>query len=151
VLADEINRAPAKTQAALLEVMQERLVTLDGKSHRTQGPFMVLATQNPIEQECTYPLPEAELVRFLMKIEIDYPDGDSEAKLVDAVTRGRTGSDFNVNQLALIFTAQDVEALQATAGRVVVDQVVPEYAIGIVRHETSWGSPTARAPARVSR
>jgi MoxR-like ATPase len=133
LLADEINRAPAKTQAALLEVMQERQVTLDGKSHAAPSPFMVLATQNPIEQEGTYPLPEAELDRFLMKIEIDYPDGDSEWKLVDAVTRGRTGSDFDVDQLASILSTQDVEALQATTGTVVVDQAVLEYAVAIVR------------------
>ncbi len=82
LLADEVNRAPAKTQAAMLEVMQERQITLGGEPVETGRPFMVLATQNPIEQEGTYPLPEAELDRFLMKILMSYPDVDDEEELV---------------------------------------------------------------------
>jgi len=83
LLADEINRSPAKTQAALLEVMQDRQVTLDGETQAIPKPFMVLATQNPIEQEGTYPLPEAELDRFLMKIFIDFPSYEDEIKLTE--------------------------------------------------------------------
>src|SRR5512134_128553 len=86
LLADEINRAPAKTQAALLEVMQEAQVTIEGEAHVLEPPFMVLATQNPIEQEGTYPLPEAQLDRFLLKIRIDYPTQADEHAMVRQVT-----------------------------------------------------------------
>ncbi|MEO6754574.1 MAG: AAA family ATPase, partial [Chthoniobacteraceae bacterium] len=88
LLADEINRAPAKTQAALLEVMQEVQVTIDGESHVLPPPFMTLATQNPIEQEGTYPLPEAQLDRFLMKVVIDYPEKDHEEQIVGELLTG---------------------------------------------------------------
>ena len=88
LLADEVNRAPAKTQAALLEVMQESQVTLEGRSMAVPSPFMTLATENPIEQEGTYPLPEAQLDRFLMKIKIDYPGEQEEFELIRHVTRG---------------------------------------------------------------
>ncbi len=87
ILADEINRAPAKVQAALLEAMEERQITVAGTTHRMPGLFMVLATQNPIEQEGTYPLPEAQMDRFLMKIVLDYPDADSETRML-ALLRG---------------------------------------------------------------
>src|SRR5690554_7377820 len=89
LLADEINRAPAKTQAALLEVMQERQVSIEGTSYQLDAPFMTLATQNPIEQDGTYPLPEAQLDRFLFKIEMDYPGEAHEFDIVEAVTGGR--------------------------------------------------------------
>jgi len=97
LVADEINRAPAKTQAALLEAMQEKQVTLEGKSSPLPRPFMVLATQNPIEQEGTYPLPEAQLDRFLFKIRIDYPSEEEEVALTRQVTRARTGGDPDVD------------------------------------------------------
>ena len=87
LLADEINRAPAKTQAALLEVMQERQVTLEGRALAAPQPFLVMATQNPIEQEGTYPLPEAELDRFMLMLRMDYPQADEELTLVRQVTR----------------------------------------------------------------
>jgi MoxR-like ATPase len=91
VLADEINRAPAKVQAALLEAMEERQVTVSGTTHLMPGLFMVMATQNPIEQEGTYPLPEAQMDRFLMHVYIDYPDEESEAKIIRLV-RGEEGA-----------------------------------------------------------
>ncbi len=133
VLADEINRAPAKTQAALLEVMQERQVTLDGKSHATRTPFMVLATQNPIEQEGTYPLPEAELDRFLMKVRMGYPDEGSEISLVNAVTNGRTGSGFLGGELSAVVSTEQIIAMQAAVAGVVVDDAVLAYAVALVR------------------
>src|SRR5512132_448864 len=89
LLADEINRAPAKVQSALLEVMQERQVTLEGTAMPVPEPFMVLATQNPIEQEGTYPLPEAQLDRFLLKVRMDYPSAEEEALLTRQVTEGK--------------------------------------------------------------
>jgi MoxR-like ATPase len=105
LLADEINRAPAKTQAALLEVMQERQITLEGRAMPVPQPFLVLATQNPIEQEGTYPLPEAELDRFMLKLRMDYPQADEELSLVRQVTRspkaqGRAGPAENCQRAA---------------------------------------------------
>ena len=91
LLADEINRAPAKTQAALLEVMQEQQVTIDGESLPVSPPFMCFATQNPIEQEGTYPLPEAQLDRFLMKVVIDYPSEEEEREVITGVTSAAGG------------------------------------------------------------
>src|SRR6185436_13723303 len=109
LLADEINRAPAKTQAALLEVMQEWQVTIDGESHALPPPFMTLATQNPIEQEGTYPLPEAQLDRFLMKVLIDYPTQRDEEQVVNELLNGsglRTADVAPVCDAAGILTAQ---------------------------------------------
>jgi MoxR-like ATPase len=133
LLADEINRAPAKTQAALLEVMQERQVTLEGKSIALDRPFMVLATQNPIEQEGTYPLPEAELDRFLMKVRIGYPDVESEAALVRNVTENRSGSEFNLDGLEPLLDAGRVCELQRLTAELLVDDTVLDYAVRIVR------------------
>src|ERR1700741_927199 len=96
LLADEINRAPAKTQAALLEVMQEGQVTIEGEALRLEPPFMVLATQNPIEQEGTYALPEAQLDRFLLKIRIDFPTLEDEHTMVRQVTTNQVGDRLNV-------------------------------------------------------
>jgi MoxR-like ATPase len=90
LLADEINRTPPKTQAALLEAMQETQVTARRQAHRLPEPFFVLATQNPIEQEGTYPLPEAQLDRFLMKVFVNYPDNDDEKKIYRVTTTGRS-------------------------------------------------------------
>jgi len=111
VLADEINRAPAKVQAALLEAMEERQVTVSGTTHKMPGLFMVMATQNPIEQEGTYPLPEAQMDRFLMHIYIDYPDEESEAKIIRLV-RGEEGdapSGSGADPIAqdVVFAARD--------------------------------------------
>ncbi len=130
LLADEINRAPAKTQAALLEVMQEVQVTIDGESHTLPPPFMTLATQNPIEQEGTYPLPEAQLDRFLMKVVIDYPEKGHEEQIVGELLNG-TG--LRISELARICTVEDILALQWT---VAATQVMPEviaYAVRLVR------------------
>ncbi len=150
LLADEINRAPAKTQAALLEVMQERQVTLEGQALSVGSPFMVLATQNPIEQEGTYPLPEAELDRFLMKVEIGYPDEASEEALVGSVTRNRTGSDFDIDSVAQVVSAQDVLRLQELTGNLVVDQAVLSYAVRIVRATRNWVGVARGAGPRAS-
>ncbi len=132
LLADEINRAPAKTQAALLEVMQERSVTIDGGARKVPSPFMVLATQNPIEQEGTFPLPEAELDRFLLKVFIDYPSLENELRFTRAVT-GDVSDEAMQLSIAPCITASDVEQIQAKALSVVVDSRVLEYAVNIVR------------------
>ena len=117
LLADEINRAPAKTQAALLEVMQESQVTLEGVPHPLEPPFMVLATQNPIEQEGTYPLPEAQLDRFLLKIRIDYPGAEEEAAMVRRITGGQVGEKLNVAPVATLVQPKHVQSLQTLAAR----------------------------------
>ena len=112
LLADEINRAPAKTQAALLEVMQEQQVTIDGESLQLTPPFMTLATQNPVEHEGTYPLPEAQLDRFLMKILIDYPSAESESEIV-VRTSAEAPGDSVTKELQMVATPEDVVQAQA--------------------------------------
>ncbi len=138
VLADEINRAPAKTQAALLEVMQEKQVTIEGQTMKTGLPFMVLATQNPIEQEGTYPLPEAELDRFMMKVTIDFPSEDEELKLVEQVTTGKTEDVLDVSNLSQVLTSEQAIGLQQLVSLVPADQKVLEYAIRITRATRDW-------------
>ncbi|WP_153108857.1 AAA family ATPase [Propionivibrio limicola] len=133
LLADEINRAPAKTQSALLEAMQEYQVTLEGTACPLPKPFMVLATQNPIEQEGTYPLPEAQLDRFLLKIRIDYPDAREEAALTRSVTERNTGADLGVDRISTLIGPKHVESLQMAAALVDVDERVLDYAVKIVR------------------
>ena len=133
LLADEINRAPAKTQSALLEVMQERQVTLEGSALAVPEPFMVLATQNPIEQEGTYPLPEAQLDRFLLKVRIDYPRADDEVRLTREVTVGRIGADLVVDQVGTLMHPATLADLQQAAAEVDVDERVLAYAVAIVR------------------
>ena len=133
LLADEINRAPAKTQSALLEAMQEYQVTLEGAANRLPQPFMVLATQNPIEQEGTYPLPEAQLDRFLLKIRIDYPDAREEAALTRSVTDRNSGADLSVEAVKTLISPQHIEALQKATALVDVEDRVLDYAVAIVR------------------
>lgn len=133
LLADEINRSPAKTQAALLEVMQERQITIEGESHRIESPFMVLATQNPLEQEGTYPLPESELDRFLMKLRVEYPDAEAEETMLRLVTEGRTGNEFPLETLRPVVDKEDVLRLQGVASRLEVDREVYAYTVRIAR------------------
>ena len=133
LLADEINRAPAKTQAALLEVMAERQVTIEGTSHQVGEPFMVLATQNPIEQDGTYPLPEAELDRFMMKVLIEYPSAASEVDLVRYRTLGRTGDSLRVDELNEVLAADQALTLREVCANVEVDDSVLDYAVRISR------------------
>ena len=138
LLADEINRAPAKTQSALLEVMQEQQVTIEGKSYPVPLPFMTLATQNPLEQEGTYPLPEAQLDRFLLKVYIDYPSINEETDMVAVVTNNQIGDRFNLNNLQTIANPEQVLAMQAVAANIGVDQAVIDYAVRITRATRQW-------------
>jgi MoxR-like ATPase len=138
LLADEINRAPAKTQSALLEVMQEQQVTLEGKPMPVPRPFMTLATQNPIEQEGTYPLPEAQLDRFLLKILIDYPDEQNEQEMIAAVTRAQVGDQLNVSAVTRSLTPELVQDAQQLAAGLQVDRAVNDYAVRIVRATRDW-------------
>lgn len=133
LLADEINRAPAKTQSALLEVMQERQATLEGRPLAVPQPFMVLATQNPIEQEGTYPLPEAQLDRFMFKINIYYPTQTEELKLVQQVTQSTQADMLEVNTLQQLVQPKDILSLQLITKNIPVDQQVIDYAVRLVR------------------
>ncbi len=131
LLADEINRAPAKTQAALLEVMQERQVTIDGETLKLDPPFMTLATQNPVEHEGTYPLPEAQLDRFVMKVLINYPDREAECEIVTRAAAEVSGE--SPVQPELVCGPREIIAAQAATAAV---QVVPEvvgYAVALAQ------------------
>ena len=125
LLADEINRAPAKVQSALLEVMQERQVTIAGESHKVPSPFLVMATQNPIDTEGTYPLPEAQVDRFMMKVLVDYPTDEEEYVIVERVTGPAV-------QVQAVATTDQLAALQALCREVYVDPSLVQYAVRLV-------------------
>ncbi|MCZ6573109.1 MAG: AAA family ATPase [Planctomycetota bacterium] len=127
ILADEINRTPPKTQAALLEAMQERQVTINGERHVLPEPFFVLATQNPIEQEGTYPLPEAQQDRFMFKIKVTYPTWEEEREVVKTTTAGLDP------EVTAVLSGEDMRLMQRTVRRVPIADHVIEYAIRIVR------------------
>ena len=148
LLADEINRAPAKTQAALLEVMQEGQVTIEGQAHPLEPPFMVLATQNPIEQEGTYALPEAQLDRFLVKVRIDYPTQAEESAMVRHVTEGKVGDRLDVEAVAQLVKPSTVLTLQSIAASLRVDDAVLDYAVRLVRATRTWAGVVAGAGPR---
>ena len=150
LLADEINRAPAKTQAALLEAMQERQVTLEGRALPIAQPFMVLATQNPIEQEGTYPLPEAELDRFMLKVRMDYPDAQQELDMVREVTRSSRADMLDVQPLRTVLQAEDVLQLQQIASELALDEHVLDYAVRLARATRSWPGLAIGAGPRAS-
>jgi len=135
LLADEINRAPAKVQSALLEVMQEHQVTIAGETHKVPEPFLVMATQNPIETEGTYPLPEAQVDRFMMKVLVGYPSEEEEFVIVGRVT----GPEM---QVAAVATTEQLGALQARCRSIYVDPGLVQYAVKIVsatRHPDRYG------------
>ncbi len=138
VLADEINRTPPKTQAALLEAMQERNVTVSGQHHALPKPFFVLATQNPIEQEGTYPLPEAQLDRFMFNINLDYPAFDEELRILKGTTGDREPS------AGKVLTAAQILQYQQLVRQVPVTDALFEYAVSLVQ-KTRPGTPAADA------
>jgi MoxR-like ATPase len=126
VLADEINRAPAKVQSALLEAMQERQVTLGDATRPLPDPFLVFATQNPIEQEGTYPLPEAQVDRFLLKVKVDYPKPDEERQVLDRMLGGEAPS------VARVLSAAQIASLQRRAREVYLDERIRDYVVALV-------------------
>jgi len=148
LLADEINRAPAKTQAALLEVMQEHQVTIEGESYEVGAPFFTLATQNPIEQEGTYPLPEAQLDRFLLKIQMNYPQEEEEVLLTKQITEKKIGSSLDVSQVTTIVKPDVILNLQRITANLQVDDRIYEYAVRIVRHTRNWAGISLGAGTR---
>lgn len=129
VLIDEINRAPAKTQAALFEVMEERQITVDGSTYKMDPPYLVLATQNPVEQEGTYRLPEAQLDRFLFKIEIDYPTLADETEIL---LRAANRKGEQVDEITPVISAADIAAYRATLSEIIVDEKLLGYIAQIV-------------------
>ena len=138
LLADEINRAPAKTQSALLEAMQEQQVTIEGQGFPLPPPFMTLATQNPVEQEGTYPLPEAQLDRFLLKVLIDYPTHADEVAMVTAISAGRVAADFDLSQVTQVLGAGEIVAMQLGTAATTVDAAVVDYAVRIAAATRTW-------------
>jgi len=128
VLADEINRAPAKVQSALLEAMQERQVTVGGESHRLPAPFFVMATQNPVEQEGTYPLPEAQCDRFLFKLLVDYPSEDAEREMME-----RWGRVTHAPELRAVSSGEELLALRESVNDVHVSESLKAYMLSLVR------------------
>ncbi|GLY97726.1 MoxR family ATPase [Actinoplanes sp. NBRC 103695] len=133
LLADEINRTPPKTQAALLEAMEERTVSIDGESRRLPEPFIVAATQNPIEYEGTYPLPEAQLDRFLLKLSVPLPERHDELNVLRAHHHGFDPRDLKAAGLTAVATAEDLAAGRAAVRRVAVTDAVLEYIVDLVR------------------
>ena len=127
VLADEINRAPAKVQSALLEAMQERQVTIGGETFPLQEPFLVMATQNPVEQEGTYPLPEAQVDRFMLKVIVEYPSRDEEIEILDRMSRTKVKLDVEA-----VASPADILTARELVDRIHVDRKVQEYVVDIV-------------------
>ena len=138
LLADEINRAPAKTQSALLEVMQEHQVTLEGQTLVLPRPFLVLATQNPVETEGTYPLPEAQLDRFLLKVEIGYPTPEEEVAVVLRTTSNQAGDQLPLDNVKPCLNERAVLGIQQIASRQRVEEKVVDYAVRITRATRDW-------------
>jgi len=137
LLADEINRSPAKTHAALLEIMQEYRVTVDGKSHKLDPPFLVMATQNPIESEGTYNLPEAQLDRFMLKLVADYPDEMQEANILVSHSVNRD-LDRRLAELQQVTTPEEIMAISRQSEQVLVDPRLVDYINKIVRQTRQW-------------
>jgi MoxR-like ATPase len=148
LLADEINRSPPKSQSALLEVMQERQVTMDGKTYRLRQPFLVLATQNPLEHEGTYPLPEAQVDRFMFKLLVDYPSAEEEGQILAHYAQGRDPRDLDGFELKEVMQATDVTEIQNAVAKVIVEPKVIGYMTEIVAKTRSWHSISVGASPR---
>jgi MoxR-like ATPase len=148
LLADEINRAPAKTQSALLEAMQERQVTVDGTTYLLERPFIVIATQNPLEQEGTYPLPEAQLDRFMFKLLVDYPPHEQENGILQHYAEGKDARNLDLFGLERVMEAEDVRQVQSAVPKVIVEPSVIEYISSIVRKTRTWHTVEVGASPR---
>jgi MoxR-like ATPase len=148
LLADEINRTPPKTQAALLEAMQERQVSVDGEPHPLPDPFLVVATQNPIEYEGTYPLPEAQLDRFLVQIEVEYPSSEDELKMVQRPRRGVDAG--GLDQVQAVAGPDDLRAVREQVDATEVSPDVARYVVEVVRRTRELPSVTLGASPRAA-
>ena len=138
LLADEINRSPAKTHAALLEIMQEHRVTVDGESYKLDPPFLVIATQNPIEQEGTYNLPEAQLDRFMMKLIVNYPTQQQEADILKQHSQQKDLGDVLTNEIQTISSPAEINEAIKTNADVRIDDALADYINNIVRLTRKW-------------
>ncbi len=138
LLADEVNRSPAKTQSALLEAMQEQQVTIEGRTFPLTPPFLVLATQNPIEQEGTYPLPQAQLDRFLLKVLIDYPSEQEEQQMVRQVTLKSVADQLDTSAVRPLMKAEEIPLLQSHVAGLQMDDEIVNYAVRLVRAAREW-------------
>lgn len=138
LLADEINRAPAKTQSALLEAMQEQQVTIEGESYALPQPFLVLATQNPLDQEGTYPLPEAQLDRFLVKVRMGFPTAQEELELLLRATTDRVGDGLDVTAVEAVLDPVQVLELQRECAGLAMNPALGEYAVSLARATRDW-------------
>lgn len=145
VLADEINRSPAKVQSALLEAMQERQVTIGGATHRLPHPFFVMATQNPVEHEGTYPLPEAQTDRFLFKLLLDYPSGEDELEMIR-----RWGSAIHVPKITGVSSGEELLELRARIDDVHVAPAIEAYILALVRHTRTLARPESNGLQRLA-
>jgi len=142
LLTDEINRSPPKTQSALLEVMQEQQVSVDGKTHLLQRPFLVIATQNPIEHEGTYPLPEAQVDRFMFKLLVDYPPPADEVEILEHYASGKDPRRLVDFDLKSVLTTEDVLTIQEVVKQVIVEPKILKYIVDILDASRKWGSVT---------
>lgn len=150
LLGDEINRSPPKTQSALLEVMQEAQCTVDGETYQLARPFLVLATQNPLEHEGTYPLPEAQVDRFLFKLLVDYPTLEEEMDIVGHYAAGRRPHKLTGFHVREVMNSDEVLDVQESVGQVIVEDKVTKYIVEIVQKTRSWHSVTVGASPRAS-
>jgi MoxR-like ATPase len=146
LLADEVNRTPPKTQAALLEAMQERQVTISGDTHALPDPFLVVATQNPIEYEGTYPLPEAQLDRFLFKIDVGYPEEEEERAMLDLPHRGVSPS--GLDQIEAVTTADELRETRAAVDAITASDEVAGYVVALIRRTRDLPSVSLGASPR---
>ena len=146
VLADEINRATPKTQSALLEAMEEQQITVDGVTHHLQAPFLVMATQNPIEYEGTFPLPEAQLDRFLMRISLGYPNLEEELAIIEGQEQSHP-----IDSLEAVANSQDIIGLQEAAKSVYVDRLVRQYIVSLTEATRSHREVFLGASPRASK
>lgn len=142
LLTDEINRSPPKTQAALLEVMQEQQVSVDGKTHLLERPFLVIATQNPIEHEGTYPLPEAQVDRFMFKLLVDYPPHADEVAILEHYSSGKDPRRLSDFDLTPVIHAANVLEIQQAVKQVIVEPRLLTYIVDILTAARTWGSVT---------
>jgi len=150
LLADEINRSPPKTQSALLEVMQERQVTVDGVRYPLTRPFLVLGTQNPLEHEGTYPLPEAQVDRFMFKLLVDYPTQEEETEILGHLAEGRDARDLSTFQLESVLQAEDALEVQRASSKVIVEPKVISYITTIVGQTRNMGTVSVGSSPRGS-
>lgn len=150
LLGDEINRAPAKTQSALLEAMQERQVTVDGVTYPLDRPFITIATQNPIEQEGTYPLPEAQLDRFMFKLLVTYPTKEQEEGILNLYAEGRDNRDLGTFTLNPVLTGQQLLDMQLAIRGVIVEPSIISYITSVVQKTRSWHAVEVGASPRAS-